>query len=286
MTEQKSAAPSRLPKSRLNGRAMVLVAGALVVAVIVVALLGKRVDPAGWSAIAAWVTVLIYGALLAYAVQQVREAQNLRRAQVRPFVVVDIPPGFLLYITVENIGNTLARDVSFEFPVVLESTLDRPWEVEEAPLLRDGLKVLPPRKRYRILFDSFISRAAPGCALPMTYDVIVRYRGDDGTSYEETYVLDLNSIMNASPDEKGIPELVQAVEAVKAELAKWTDGGSGPLLVHGRDKDRFDAERQAAAMLLREKMRARAEASRDPAPAPPDGEAHREGSGAATEDPT
>jgi hypothetical protein len=82
--------------------------------------------------------------LLIYAVKQVGEAKRLRRAQIRPFVVVDIAPGWLLYVTVENIGTTLARNVRFEFTVPLESSRARPWEVEKAPRLKDGVALLPP----------------------------------------------------------------------------------------------------------------------------------------------
>ena len=82
-------------------------------------------DAAGWSALGTWVTAAIYVALLAYAVRQVGEATRLRRAQTRPFVVVDLEPGYLIYLTVENIGTTVARNVTFSFEPALASTLSK-----------------------------------------------------------------------------------------------------------------------------------------------------------------
>jgi hypothetical protein len=66
-------------------------------------------DAAAWGALGTWVTALIYVAILIYAVKQVGEAKRLRRAQTRPFVVVDIEPGFLLYLTVTRCCNTAVR---------------------------------------------------------------------------------------------------------------------------------------------------------------------------------
>ena len=46
-----------------------------------------------------------------FAWRQVREARKLRVEQARPFVIVDFEPGFLVYLTVENLGRTMAREV-------------------------------------------------------------------------------------------------------------------------------------------------------------------------------
>ncbi len=195
-------------------------------------------DAAGWAALGTWVAAAIYVVILVYAVKQVGEAKRLRRAQTRPFVVVDIAPGYALYITVENVGSTLARNVTFEFPVPLRAAVEEPWEAVEAPLFKDGLKALPPGKRYRVFFDAFVTRVTSNQKLPMSYEVVVRYEDDDGNPYRDPYTLDLNSFMHTSPEEKGLPELVAELEAVRKTLDGWTDGVRG-LLVHARDKDQM-----------------------------------------------
>jgi hypothetical protein len=187
----------------------------------------------------------IYVALLVYAVKQVGEAKRLRRAQTRPFVVVDVEPGFLLYLTVTNIGKTLARNVRFEFSRPLEAAADKPWEVAEAPLLRDGVPSFPPGKKYRIFFDSFNDRAERE-DLPMQYEVVVQYEDDEKHPYEDSYILDLNSIMHTSPEEKGLPDLVRQTKEIATTLKKWTDGAKS-LLVHGRDRDEMERQWRSAA---------------------------------------
>lgn len=226
-------------------------------------------DAADWAALGTWVTAAIYVVILVYAVKQVGEAKHLRRAQTRPFVVVDIAPGWVLYITVENIGSTLARNVTFDFPVKLRASVEEPWEAAEAPLFKDGLKVLPPRKRYRIFFDAFMTRVNSDQNLPMSYEVIVRYEDDDENPYRDSYTLDLNSFMHMSPEENGLPELVAELQTIRKTLDKWTDGVRG-VLVHSRDKDQMidkDRERweeRQRERTAREAAPTEAEPSEDP----------------------
>jgi hypothetical protein len=74
--------------------------------------LAKATDWAAVTAWAAWATVAVYVVLGIFAWIQVLQARRLREEQARPFVIVDFEPGFLVYLTVENIGRTMARDVS------------------------------------------------------------------------------------------------------------------------------------------------------------------------------
>jgi hypothetical protein len=75
---------------------------------------------------------------------QVLQARRLREEQARLFVIVDFEAGFLVYLTVENIGRTMARDVTIRFDKPLESTLSGPREIDESPLLRKPIPTLPP----------------------------------------------------------------------------------------------------------------------------------------------
>lgn len=88
--------------------------------------LAKATDWATVTAWAAWATVAVYVVLGIFAWIQVLQARRLREEQARPFVIVDFEPGFLVYLTVENIGRTMARDVSIRFDKPLESTLSGP----------------------------------------------------------------------------------------------------------------------------------------------------------------
>jgi len=117
--------------------------------------MAKATDWTAVTAWAAWATVTIYIVLGIFAWLQVLQARKLRKEQARPFVVVDFEVGFLAYLTVENIGRTMARDVTIRFDKPLESTLSRPREIDETPLFREPIPTLPPGKKIRVLFDSY-----------------------------------------------------------------------------------------------------------------------------------
>ena len=133
------------------------------------------------SAVAAALTAVILAVAGFIAARQLSEARSLRKAQVRPFVVIDFdaqsdPP--FIYIRIVNVGSTMARRVSFQFDQPLQSSFDaRDGErvtVADLPVLTQGIPSLPPGKEIKFLFDSFINRGE----LPDTHAVKVQYEGD------------------------------------------------------------------------------------------------------------
>jgi hypothetical protein len=198
--------------------------------------LAKATDWAAVTAWAAWATVAVYVVLGIFAWIQVLQARRLREEQARPFVIVDFEPGFLVYLTVENIGRTMARDVSIRFDKPLESTLSGPREIDESPLLRKPIPTLPPGRKIRVLFDQYAARLE--AKLPLTYDVTLRYKGPLGKKeWEHPYPLDLGIYLGSQEPPKGLPELVTEVENIRKELQKWRAGTRG-LLVQAIDRRR------------------------------------------------
>jgi hypothetical protein len=191
------------------------------------------------AALAAWATVLIYIVIGLFAWRQVHEARTLREEQARPFVIVDFEPGWLVYLTVENLGRTIARDVSIHFDKPLTSSLQGRRELDESPLFREPIPALPPGKKIRVLFDQFNDRTE--AKLPLRYDVAVRYRGrSGGKEWKETYRLDLGMYVGSALPPKGIPELVAEVESMRKEIEKWKGGGLRGLSVRVTDQRRLD----------------------------------------------
>jgi hypothetical protein len=87
-----------------------------------------------------------------------------------------------------------------------------------------------------VLFDQAAARLESD--LPRSYEVEVRYRGPFGQKYEpDTYRLDLGVYSGSQLPRKGLPELVNEVENMRQELAKWREGMRG-LLVHTVDNRR------------------------------------------------
>jgi hypothetical protein len=101
--------------------------------------MAKTTDWAAVNAWAAWVSLAVYVILGIFAWVQVLEARRLREEQAPPFVIVDFEPGSLIYLTVENIGRTMARDVAIRFDKPLESTLLEPRELDESPIFREPI---------------------------------------------------------------------------------------------------------------------------------------------------
>jgi hypothetical protein len=201
-----------------------------------------------WAEVAAWAalaTVAIYIVIGLFAGWQVIEARTLREEQARPFVIVDFEPDFLVYLTVENIGRTMARDVRIEFDKPLESTLTGRRELDESPLFREPIPTLPPGKKIRLLFDQFPARLEAG--LPLTYDVKLRYRGPTSRKvWKYPYRLGLGMYVGSALPPKGIPELVTEVENIRKEMEKWKGGGLRGLsvrMIDQRRQDRIDRRR-------------------------------------------
>jgi hypothetical protein len=201
-----------------------------------------------WPAVAAWAawaTVLIYIVIGLFAWRQVHEARKLREEQARPFVIVDFEPDWLVYLTVENLGRTMARDVTIHFDKPLTSSLQGRRELDESPLFREPIPALPPGKKIRVLFDQFNDRTE--AKLPLVYDVEVRYRGPTrGTKWKDTYRLDLGMYVGSALPPKGIPELVTEVESIRKEIEKWKGSNLRGLLVHTldqRQRDKLDRRR-------------------------------------------
>jgi hypothetical protein len=154
-------------------------------------------------------------------------------------VIVDFDPGHLVYLYVENVGKTLARDVTMSFSPALTSTFDQgaeAWHLSST--FTDGIPMLPPGKRLQFFFDSFVARAQSD--LPTAYEVTVTYHGPvkrRRARYEDKYVLDLKNYLHSTPPDAGLPELVSEVKALRDEVSKWRHGIRGLQVYVKQEKD-------------------------------------------------
>lgn len=155
-------------------------------------------------------------------------------------MIVDFEPGFLVYLTVENIGKTMARDVRIKFDKPLDSTLQGRREIDDSPLFREPIPALPPGKKIRVLFDTYEERVAS--ELPLAYEVRIKYRGTSrNAKFDDLYKLDLGMYLGSALPSKGIPELVGEVEKITEEIKRWRGSSLEGLLV--RTNDTRHAER-------------------------------------------
>lgn len=205
-------------------------------------------DAAAWAALGAWATVMVYIIIGVFAWLAVREARTLREEQVRPWVVVDFDPGFLVHLAIENIGKTVATDVQISFDPPLSSTVARAWDWEDSTVFTNGIPLLPPGKKLRIFFDSYNERAKSD--LPKSYEVDVNYQGPikRRQPYRTRYTLDLAFYAGMALPPKGVPEVVRELESIRKEIARWTSGIHG-IEVSVIDKDKDDGKERRRFIL-------------------------------------
>ena len=191
-------------------------------------------DP-NWTDVAQ--TLLLGGQLLllviaaVYARSQFQEARDLRQAQIRPFVVIDLdsPERPFFELVVKNIGTTMARDVRFEFDVTPQSTISHA-SLDRFKMFSDGIATLPPGKEIRTLFDNAVKRFKAD--LPDVYRVHVSYTDHErGRPFEEDIDLDFGLYWNRlSVTRNGLHEIHKELESISTEMSRWTAHPGGGLL--------------------------------------------------------
>lgn len=205
-----------------------------------------EVSPEELSAIAAAVTALVALFAAVFIPIQVREARRLRVEQAQPFVVADFEPSpvwsNIINIVVENVGETLARDVRLTFDPPLQSThVTGEWDLNQTALIKKGIPTMPPGRRVVALFD--ISHDRLKSDLPMEYRVKVEFsdsRGRVQTPLE--YLLDLSYFYGLrGVHEYGLHDASKALREIEKTLNKWTEHFNG-VRVYARDGDKRDAE--------------------------------------------
>ncbi len=208
--------------------------------------------------------LLVLVAAAFFGRRQLNEAKELREAQTRPFVVIDLGSSAqtLFDLVVKNIGPTLARDVRFEFDPPIQST-DDDLDPNKVKMFREGISTLAPGKEIRTLFEKGPERHKSD--LPDTYAVTVAYTDQSGKRrYKETIDLDFGLYWDRPTvvSRRDVHDLYKQLEAIAKEIGKWRPNlGRGILAVTAADVEKRSAE----ALERLEKHRA-SQAQRDPTP--------------------
>jgi hypothetical protein len=197
-----------------------------------------------WAAVEALstaITALVAVAAAIFAFVQVRQARLLRVEQSRPFVVANFEPSPVsskyTELVIENIGTTIATNVTIKFDRPLESADNvEGFELSKSPLLTQGIPMMPPGMRVTGLFDSFPARRDSD--LPMSYSATVKFSDFRGKPQEPlTYLLDLNfrnSLVHIT--EYGVHDAAKALREMEKSMKKWTDHFNG-IRVYVKDED-------------------------------------------------
>jgi hypothetical protein len=203
----------------------------------------------GLAGIAALLTFLVAFRALKYARAQVGEAQKLRKEQAAPYVVVDLEfsPAWmnLLNLVIKNIGTTVAYDIRLAFdPPLRTAETNRQHKLSESMLLREGIPMMPPGKRFAAFFDSAHEIHQKG--YPKTYSVTVTYRDSQGEQYEGRYTLDIAYLFDLPfTGEKSLHDLVTEVEGLNKTFQR-AKGSHGALRVWVDDEAEWNRRQEEA----------------------------------------
>lgn len=206
-------------------------------------------DTGQFAVLAGQLVVLVVAAIVAG--RQVREARELREQQIRPFVVIDFEvEGFLFYLAVSNIGNTLARDVRFHINPPFSTAINE--RVADLKMFREGIPTLAPGKKIRTMFDSGIQRKPD--QFPDVYQVRIEYFDQKRKRhFEEDLELDLGIYWNLiTADQRDIHDIHERLKEIRDVFKKWTTN-TGAILRVSPDERRAENER-----LLQEREERRA----------------------------
>jgi hypothetical protein len=176
-------------------------------------------------------TVLILMAAGWIAGRQASEARHLRRAQARPFVIIDFDLNVHPFIDVRiwNSGTTMARNIRFEISPKLESTYDgKKTAIGDLLLFTQGIPSLPPGNEIRFFFDSGVDRKDSG--LPDRYDVKITYEGERLKPFlrkarRERFTQDTTMDLGISWDitfiqRRGLHDIHERLQEIAKELKK------------------------------------------------------------------
>ena len=173
----------------------------------------------GWSALGIWLTLAVYIALALFAKRQLSEARDLRIQQSRPFVVVDVVnDDIVLFLSVKNIGSTVARNLTVRFnrPVRTDQWLLATWTYSQ--LFTEGMAALVPGRELRFALGAYLG----GDAIEKRIAGKVAYDGPAGFSrgaYSEDFFIDIAALDGShilrDPLVQQLGNLVEAVQHLK-----------------------------------------------------------------------
>ena len=142
------------------------------------------ISSSGWTALAAWVAVVVLIAALVYAWRAYQRARQQTEELMQPNVAMYMEPAandwHLVELVVKNFGRTPAFGIRFEFahpPTVgkYESTYEDRY-VDIVPLnLPAEIPYLAPSQEWRIVWDSALDRRELGETIASRFDGALTY---------------------------------------------------------------------------------------------------------------
>lgn len=156
----------------------------------------------------------------------IQEMKAAREEESAPFVVVYF--NYIhsrhqsLYLVVENIGKSIARDIKLEFTPPLQVSQFNRDRIENNMLLKNGIKSLVPNYKIPIPFDFLMHYIQAN--LPMEYTVKVTYWGNPSLPpIVLEYPLDLNHFKYIDfVTETGLSEIDETLRRFESHFSQYS----------------------------------------------------------------
>jgi hypothetical protein len=164
---------------------------------------------------------------------QGRQARKARDDTDRPQIIVDADytGRFTTNIVVRNIGNGMAKNISFEFSAPLESTSG--YDITELPYFKHGINFMAPETDLPAVWDSYqnVVQNLRDKGLTNGITITSKYEDRNGEPYETEWTINPLLLEGSGySDYKGYEDEVQALqdqaralEAMSREIAEVKD---------------------------------------------------------------
>ncbi|GLX17767.1 hypothetical protein [Streptomyces lavendulae] len=144
---------------------------------------------------------LVYNRRQARAVAQANAlTEKAQREQAEPYVIVDIRPRIpgssLLVLVIENIGQTLARNVRISVNPPLQTTLGSERAATLNRAVSRPIATLPPKRRIPFVMD--MGHRLFSSELPKIYEFRVEADGPFGRVDPLIYTVDLEALRDSA----------------------------------------------------------------------------------------
>lgn len=180
--------------------------------------------------------------------RQLRLAIELERSRTRPFVVFDMFfDHYFLHARVVNLGQTAAMDVVIEVSPKLEyvfggeGQIPHDERIKVIPFIERGIPMLAPNRELKALvgFSKRVHQAYPD----MKFEGTVSYRGRDGQSYREPFVIDVAAMEAlAYRQVRDVEDVAKQLEEISRTLSHLASGFSKPIVRTITEKEYTEQE--------------------------------------------
>src|SRR5918997_1278197 len=157
---------------------------------------------------------------------QGRQARKARYDTDRPQIIVDADytGRFTTNVVVRNIGNGMAKNITFEFSAPIESTSGA--DITELPYLKHGINFMAPQTDIAAVWDSYqnVVQNLRDRGLTQGVTITSKYEGRNGESYETAWTINPLLLEGSGYSEyKGYEDEVQALEDQARALEKISE---------------------------------------------------------------